>query len=413
MNRTTSPSLFLVLVLFVGVALITTPVPLSSQTQDKTDEQSICREFIQNTNGVANRHNDVAAHLAVPKVDCHDQITYSHVMLTYPVDVQPTVRGIILRDDRPESCGSGGCAISLLVQGCRDIASSEGENCRNNWFQAIETVGFDMQVTSVSHSGWYDIVVTEKNYGAGSSQIHRSTYRYIGNGTYTDVGTIPSDGKVVIKYFNSESTFFPSRRDISLAVVGQGRTEFPLVCDPNWARIRNFNCGEFLSGRTYNVQRVDASDPNVYPAFPNAVGATLLIDKSYYFVVDGTWAGKALDSAKRAFELERRQRLRKASFATLDLHSNQSQARVKLVLQQHGFQPWDCAPAPGNAAVTRCVASRRSPVQDEIWLFFIPVLRRDEDSGRSFIVDRVLTLLSYKLAGDDSSDVISAGPSPF
>jgi hypothetical protein len=164
-----------------------------AQPQDKTDEQAICLEFVE-------RSTELTAYIMTnnmptPKVDCYDHLTYTHVYLTHPASGDRPVRGIIMHDNRPGSCGSGGCAISLFIQGCRGYPGDEGENCKNSWTEGIATLGTDMQLISANHRGWYDVVVTGRSYLATTSGVQRSTYRYLGESTYKDVAEIAKEEK--------------------------------------------------------------------------------------------------------------------------------------------------------------------------------------------------------------------------
>jgi hypothetical protein len=151
------------------------------QSQDKTDEQAVCLQFIQKAT--------LANFLPVPTVDCYDRITYTHVNLTNPPEGGTSVRGIIVHDNRVSSCGSSGCAVYLAIQGC----PGNEERCRNWWIRGMDAFGSDIKITNVNHGGWYDVLLTRTPSHAGSS-IQQSTYRYVGN-SYQDVAVTAREEK--------------------------------------------------------------------------------------------------------------------------------------------------------------------------------------------------------------------------
>jgi hypothetical protein len=100
--------------------------------------------------------------------------------------------------------------------------------------------------------------------------------------------------------------------------------------------------------------------------------------------------GSAVHAQEAHSPLERR-------FKALGLHSNQSPAEVKIILQHHGFKPWQCSAINGGTTMV-CIATNRQ--QDELRLFF-----------RS---NRALAVASYQSADNQSAeDVIAVGPQPF
>jgi hypothetical protein len=233
------------------------------------------------------------------------------------------------------------------------------------------------------------------------------------NHTETRVArTFPGDGKVIVKSFIESPEIH-----VYAAIVQQGPTQFPLICAYEWTNDNWFtrhkapSCNELLVGKTYEVHKLNAPDPDASPTMLERSLGTLRIGNSSYFVATG-------DDAETVFEddqVQKRQNQRKAKFTALGLHRNQPQAKVKLILLQHGFEPWHCQPAPRNANVTMCIAVRRkgTPTQDEISLFFTPISSRDEDTGKLFITDRVLLIASLTIAGESEKDSITSGPAPF
>lgn len=100
--------------------------------------------------------------------------------------------------------------------------------------------------------------------------------------------------------------------------------------------------------------------------------------------------GSALYAQEIHSSLQRR-------FKALGLHSDQSPAEVKIILQHHGFKPWQCSAINGGTT-TVCIATNRQ--QDELRLFF-----------RN---NRALAVASYQSADNQSAeDVIAVGPQPF
>jgi hypothetical protein len=222
--------------------------------------------------------------------------------------------------------------------------------------------------------------------------------------------TFPGDGNVIVKFFIE----YPEVHAYA-AIVQQGSTQFPLICAHEWTNDNWFtrhkapSCDELLVGKTYEVHKLNAPDPDASPTMLERSLGTLRIGNSSYFVATG-------DDAETVFEddrVQKRQNQRKAKFTALGLHRNQPQAKVKLILLQHGFEPWHCQPAPLNANVTQCTAARRkgTPTQDEITLFFTPISYRDEDTGNLFITNRVLLIASLTIDGPEDS--ITSGPAPF
>lgn len=157
------------------------------QSQDKTDEQAVCLHYIQKHEaGEYNRPD----YLAVPTVDCYDHITYTHVILTNSGEMGKAVRGIIVRDNRPGSCGSSGCAIRLFYQGGpNNPGDEECQYCKNAWSPGIDAVGTDIKVTTADHQGWYDVAVTRRSQ-SGTSGVEQTSYRRVGDGLYDDVAAI-------------------------------------------------------------------------------------------------------------------------------------------------------------------------------------------------------------------------------
>ena len=164
-----------------------------ADNQDKTDEQAVCLQYIQREPNLHD-YNRLANHMPIPKVDCYDHITYTHVNLTNPSPGSTSVRGIIMHDNRPNSCGSGGCAMFLFVQGCPDYPGNE-DSCRNDWTEGIATLGSDMKVTTVNHKGWYDIIVSGRIYPATASGVQESIYQYVQKSTYQSVTAIAREWK--------------------------------------------------------------------------------------------------------------------------------------------------------------------------------------------------------------------------
>jgi hypothetical protein len=171
---------------------------VAAQTQYKADEQGVCLRYIEHSTGVV-YSAEVA--MPTPQVDCYDHITYTHVTLTTPTYRGPAVRGIVLHDNRPASCGSGGCGMILAVQGCPDFPGEVTNGCINFWGQGIATSGSDMEISTADHGGWYDVAVTGRSYpatGSGSSAVKKRIYKYEGRGTYEDVALIANREKRLV-----------------------------------------------------------------------------------------------------------------------------------------------------------------------------------------------------------------------
>jgi len=166
-------------------------VQVAAQTQDKTDEQAVCLQFIQRDDRALSGQ-ELANRLPIPKVNCYEHVTYTHVTLTNPSAGLGSVRGIIVHDNR--FCGINGCPTFLAVQGCGDYPGKEDDYCRNSWSKGMAVLGADIAVAHSDHGGWYDIVVTRSGTATGSG-AKQNSFRYVGRSSYKDVVEIAREQK--------------------------------------------------------------------------------------------------------------------------------------------------------------------------------------------------------------------------
>jgi hypothetical protein len=179
--------------------------PLITQRQNKTDEQAVCLQFIERDLKFP-RSPEEREHLPNPSVDCYDHITYTHVQLNnsdYGDNVRDMmwsrlIRGVIVQDNRPGSCGSDGCSEFLAIQGTPGRPGDEAQ-FRNIWSPGISTHGSGMKVGTSDHLGWYDIVVTRPGSFAASSgkvgDTPSTTYQYVGSGIYKSQDELAQEQK--------------------------------------------------------------------------------------------------------------------------------------------------------------------------------------------------------------------------
>jgi len=142
---------------------------------------------------------------------------------------------------------------------------------------------------------------------------------------------------------------------------------------------------------------------------PDKSLGTLFLAGSSYLVAKGDLAEAVLrDSEAEAKNVAQQKALR-----SLGLHRDQSQAQVKVLLQRRGFKPWQCI---GTVEGTTCIAARqRGAAEEDITVLFRNVIRRDQDTGGTQVVGRVLSAVGYKpvIDGEEVEEAVTAGPAPF
>jgi len=163
----TVAGLFLVLDLFSSYSFAQRAV-----AQDKQDELAVCLRFIYKLDSGYLLTNN----LPLPEVKCYDKITYTHVNLNSPPEGTAPTRGVILHDNRPDHCGSGGCAVYLAVQGCPD-SPGNSERCKNNWFEGIADLGDEIKTGKLDENGFHYLNVTHRGLSS-EYQWDGSLHRY-------------------------------------------------------------------------------------------------------------------------------------------------------------------------------------------------------------------------------------------
>jgi hypothetical protein len=167
---------------------------------------------------------------------------------------------------------------------------------------------------------------------------------------------MPHNGKFSVKF-----TLQGDNQYGAILQPVNGGNAFAVQCnaaDDN--NVPNPSCQRLKRAQIYSIARLAQDSPDAYGG-PEVFGTVLVSDPSnkgsaeLIYAVAGGSISQAIFSAQEEEETEvLRSKLQK-HLKALGFHRNQSQAQVKLILQQNGFSTWRC---DSNFTQTDCVTQR-------------------------------------------------------